>query len=306
MNLNFQNFPHDFNPLDNFFRSQVIESGISKSLDKDIDFFGCYPEKSLVEKSFLFAQSKFSDLGMTSWLNFQNGLPKNFDEKKLNFWVTFENRRPPSTEGVYSFSFDLDSYDDSNFYLPLIYLYLDLETTIPFTPRHKVTQKLAMNPRELPAQIRSKKSNEACAFISNPHQMRLRAIEKFREFRKIDVFGRFAGNYVQNKIETGESYWLNFCFENDIYPGYVTEKALEAWLSYSIPVYWGDDQNKVLNPKAIVNLKDFDSISDFVTYLDYLLNNQPVMEEMISEPILNKQLNLKEVQLFITNAARNQ
>ena len=306
MDLHFQDFPRDFDPLDNFFRSQVLESNISKDLMEEINFFGCYPKKAFMGKSLLYAKSRISDSGMTSWLNFQNGLPGTFDEKKLNFWVTFENRRPPSTKGLYSFSFDIDSYDSSNFYLPLIYLYLDLETTIPFSPRHKATQNIAMNAREIPELIRVKKNKEACAFISNPHQMRLRAIEKFRELRNVDVYGRYTGNYVQSKIETGQNYWLNFCFENDLYPGYVTEKALEAWLSYSIPVYWGDDRNEILNPKAIVNLKDFDSMNEFIAYLDYLLKNQAFMEEMISQPILNKGLNLDDVQKFITTAAKNQ
>lgn len=305
MNIEFQNFPTDFNPIDNFFLSHVIESGILDNCTRDISFYGCYPEKRIAGKAFLYAKSRMSSNGMSSWLNFQNGIPEEFDEKKLNFWTTFENRRPPSSKGVYSFSFDLDSYENTNFYLPLIYLYLDLELSIPFTPRHPVTQETAFSPRRIPDRIKAKKNRDACTFVSNPHPMRLRAIEGFRRIRDIDIYGRYSGNYVKNKIATGEHYWLNFCFENDLFPGYVTEKALEAWMSYSIPVYWGDDQNNVLNSKAIVNLKDFSSIKEFLDFIEYLLQNQTIMEEMIMQPILNTKLENFRVQEFITTAAMN-
>lgn len=241
MNLSFRNFPFDFNPTDNFFRSLVLDPRIENANLPDIDFYGCYPEHNLGYKAFLYAKSRMSSSGMANWLKFQNGTPFCLDKDKLNFWSTFENRRPPVDQALYTFSFDIDSYNGSNFYLPLIYLYMDLKLQIPYSPRHPVTQEYALSPRSIPWNLEFKRKKVACTFINNPHPTRIRAIREFAKNHDIDIFGRLSNNYVSNKIKTGENYWLNFCFENDLYPGYVTEKALEAWLSYSIPVYWGDD-----------------------------------------------------------------
>ena len=303
MRLTFKNFPYDFDAQNNVFRSLLSDVEVEKRSMRDVDFYGCYPEKSFGAKVLLYAKSKITEKAMTDWLNFQNGIPISVNPNKLNFWSTFENRRPPVDLNLFTFSFDVDSYNGTNFYLPLIYLYMDLELRNPYTPRHSVTQVAATSLRTIPNDLVEKKVGAACTFISNPHPMRLRAIQEFSKNRKVDVFGRYSGNYVQNKIEQGESYWLNFCFENDLFPGYVTEKALEAWLSYSIPVYWGDDAAGILNPKAIVNLKDFESMRDFQDHLEYLLNNKSIMLEMISQPILRKKLDISELRKFILSAA---
>lgn len=306
MNLSFRNFPFDFNPRDNFFRSLILEPRIQGIDLPDIDFYGCYPEKNLASKAFLYTKSRIYSSAMTDWLKFQNGTPVHLDKNKLNFWTTFENRRPPVDSSLYTFSFDIDSYKGRNFYLPLIYLYMDLELKTPYSPRHSVTQDFALNSRPIPKHLDFKNRKFACTFINNPHPTRIRAIREFSVNHEIDIFGRFSKNYVSQKIETGKNYWLNFCFENDLFPGYVTEKVLEAWLSYSIPVYWGDDAGRILNSDAIVNLKDFESMDQFLNYLDFLLNNQKIMKEMISQPILRKPLEIKELLEFIVNASNSE
>ena len=303
MRITFKNFPYDFDSQNNVFRSLLSDVEVEQRNMREIDFYGCYPKKSLASKAILYAKSKIKATAMTDWLNFQNGNPISINPNKLNFWSTFENRRPPADPNLFTFSFDVDSYNGTNFYLPLIYLYMDLEIGNPYTPRHSVTQAAATSPRTIPSHLVEKKVAAACTFISNPHPMRLRAIQEFSKNRKVDIFGRYSGNYVQDKVKQGESYWLNFCFENDLFPGYVTEKALEAWLSYSIPVYWGDDAAGILNPKAIVNLKEFKSMRDFQVYLEYLLNNESMMLEMISQPILKKKLDISELRNFILSAA---
>lgn len=305
MELTFRNFPYDFRKSDNFFRSLILESQIENLGIPEINFFGCYPEKTLGSKLLLYTKSKISNSGMTEWLNFQNGKPTHVKTSSLNFWATYENRRPPLESSLFTFSFDLDSYNGTNFYLPLIYLYMDLNLQHPYTPKHFVSQHSAASHRDIPPELKNKRRKDACTFINNPQPMRLRALHEFGKKHNVEIYGRYAGNYSKDKIKTSEDYWLNFCFENDLYPGYVTEKALEAWLSYSIPVYWGDDAAGILNPSALVNLKNFDSMDEFIKYLNYLLNNKKLMLEMISQPILNKKLNIPDVRNFVFKAARS-
>ena len=71
-----------------------------------------------------------------------------------------------------------------------------------------------------------------------------------------------------------------------LFPGYVTEKSLEAWLGAAIPVYWGSDDYGVLNKKAIVNCRDYSTLREAADHVAGLRSNFETMTEIIREPIL--------------------
>ena len=98
---------------------------------------------------------------------------------------------------------------------------------------------------------------------------------------------------------TTNNFKFNLCFENDLYPGYVTEKVLEAWLSESIPLYWGDDADGVLNPDAVVNLRDFSNLETFVEYVENLQQSPDKMAKMIGQPLFSKNCDYSKLQSFI-------
>ena len=58
------------------------------------------------------------------------------------------------------------------------------------------------------------------------------------------------------------------CFENDIYPGYVTEKPIEAYIGDAIPLYYGLDVANYLNSKAIINLTNYNNLSEWKKYIN--------------------------------------
>jgi hypothetical protein len=132
----------------------------------------------------------------------------------------------------------------------------------------------------------------AVSFINNPEQLRLRAINKLNSISKVDVFGRSVGNYVANKIEASSPYWFSVCFENDLYPGYVTEKVLEAWIAKTIPIYWGDDASGILNPDAVINLKDFKNLQEMAQHVSNLYQDESEMLRMICQPLVKKEFSL--------------
>jgi alpha(1,3/1,4) fucosyltransferase len=62
-------------------------------------------------------------------------------------------------------------------------------------------------------------------------------------------------NFDDNKIEFLKTFRFNICPENSNSKGYVTEKAFEAIMSGTIPIYWGSDNNpdpKIINQDAIL------------------------------------------------------
>jgi hypothetical protein len=76
------------------------------------------------------------------------------------------------------------------------------------------------------------------------------------------------------------------CFENDLYPGYVTEKPFEAWATGAVPLWWGDDPAGYVNEEAVVNAARFNSLSDFAESVAEIDADHCLWEAKVSAPIL--------------------
>jgi hypothetical protein len=295
-------FPKNFDLENNIF--QIIIKRIENEIDLkslNIDLYGCYPLEKLVNKSALYISSKFSEKSMTRWLEHQHGINNLRNKKNFNIWYTFENRRPSIENFDLTISFDTENFDSRNFYFPLIWLYTCISNTSPIAPHHKITMQECSLPRNLNSDIIDSKIGFASSFINNPQPYRIAAINKLEKIGEISKYGRSVGRYVQDKISTANQYLFNICFENDLYPGYVTEKVLEAWIAKTIPIYWGMDKNDILNPKAIVNLYDFQNLNDFCEYIYELKKDENRLLEMLNQPLLQKTLDTEELYRFILN-----
>ena len=283
--LKFVDFPYDFDTTSNLFLEAL--SSVAADIDlNNIFFIGCYPQISLLAKSNLFLKSRMSNQGMTNWLNHQRGLSTLTKIQGKKVWVTFENRRIPFEGADLTISFDLDSNNGKNLYFPLLFSYIDFLNTKSSYVRHNISFEELLLPRmSLGESLDSR--DFACTFINNPDPVRLRFLNELSKFGKVDIFGRYANNYVEDKIEVGNNYRFVICFENDLYPGYVTEKPLEAWLSKSVPVYWGNDAGGLLNSAAIVNCSSYKSLADAAESVASLQSKPEVMEEIIKQPLLS-------------------
>ena len=205
-------------------------------------------------------------------------------QNKKKIWWTGENVRPP-TDGQYSIfvSFDQDSYSGKNVTFPLIWdtiLYPDLY----FLSRVGIANLDAdslLQPR-----LPNKATEFCCTFINNPEPFRLRGIDELSKHGKVDIFGSHTRNSVKSKIEVATRYKFVMCFENDLFPGYITEKLLDAYLCGAVPLYWGDLGNEPhINRRAFINAKDFSSLYDFAKYVGNLSDVE--YEKIQSEPLLN-------------------
>jgi len=78
-------------------------------------------------------------------------------------------------------------------------------------------------------------------------------------------------------------YLFNFAFENSKEKGYVTEKAFDALIAGTVPVYLGDSKHlKSLlpHPKAAIFIYDYhNNYENLANYLKYLMINQTAYEE---------------------------
>jgi hypothetical protein len=73
------------------------------------------------------------------------------------------------------------------------------------------------------------------------------------------------------KLDVMNRYKFALCFENCIFPGYVTEKIFDCFLSACIPVYYGaPDIEDFVPPEAFIDyrkFKDFDELEHYLLSL---------------------------------------
>ena len=169
-------------------------------------------------------------------------------------WFTGENLRPPTGDWGATFSFDLDPLGGKNVYLPLWWENLGLMGG-PSTRFSGLDLESLSLTEERNSDV-ADRPRFACAFIGNPTRMRSHAIELLSRLGAVDVFGAAAGRPVTNQATVAREYRYMLCFENDLYPGYVTEKPLDAWANGCVPLWWGSDPAELINPHALLNAAD--------------------------------------------------
>lgn len=216
-------------------------------------------------------------------------LEREFDSSvSRNVWWTGENIRPPLEQRFHHFvSFDQDPHSGRNTYFPLFYI----EATLPSKGTLERIGLTSFDVRQLlkprlnrPTDFGSRKL--ACVFINNPEPTRLAAISELSKHGQVEVYGRYSGRPVGSKFAVAANYKFVLCFENDLYPGYITEKLLDAYLCDVVPLYWGDlGREPHVNRKAFLNLKDFASLEEFARVVARMDADQYF--EVYSQPLLN-------------------
>ena len=88
-------------------------------------------------------------------------------------------------------------------------------------------------------------------FDQELYSERVRALEFFSEYDEVDLYGarwdassapfvkKIWRGFADDKPRTMSEYTFALCFENAIWPGYVTEKIFDSMAVGTIPVYWG-------------------------------------------------------------------
>lgn len=225
----------------------------------------------------------------------------------LRLWFSGENVRPPATGYDLTLSFDLDDYGGLNQYLPLILLGLDWFPTD--SSRETVDfQRAGISLR--PSDVHLPREHSlagrpgfVCAFIGRWEPTRYRAIEALSRYGDVDVFGRAVGRPIRSKFEVARKYKFMLCFENDRYPGYVTEKALEAYACGCVPLWWGEDAAGLLNSEALINAADFASLASFAECVRDLAGSPMALDAMARRSLFRSPPTLKPTLLAIAAAA---
>ena len=222
--------------------------------------------------------------------------PQPRGDARAHIWFTGENLRPPVGPWNGYLSYDVDPLNGRNAYLPLWWQSAGVLGTAGsiFTSAMPSWQEMMQSraTREPPPKL-------ACAFINNPEPMRFHAVRALSEVGPVDVFGSAVGRPVPDKAATARDYRFVLCFENDVYPGYVTEKPFEAWATGAVPLWRGSDPAGYLNPSAILNEVNYPNLAAFTEGVSRVNSDPATWATMASEPILTHEPDLEPAKALI-------
>jgi alpha(1,3/1,4) fucosyltransferase len=190
----------------------------------------------------------------------------------IRILYTGENKRPSFDECDYAFSFDyLD--DKRNFRLPLYLIACDVS--------------LLTKPNPAPETL--VKSKFCNMVVSNPlGKERTAFFHKLSAYRKVDSGGKYLNNIggpVADKMQFMKDYKFTLAFENSVYPGYTTEKLVQAMLAHTVAIYWGNPLvNRDFNTKSFINCYDYRNFDEVVARIIEVDNNTELYEEYLRQP----------------------
>lgn len=269
---------------------------MKKRIDiKIVDWWCSFDKKNFKNNSLIHILRKH--LGYKFKFNFSNNpkylLYNSFDDSHLDYdkdcvriFYTGENIRTDWNLADYGIDYDLLDFDERHLCFPLYFLYTsDLKNAVK-------THLLSNDKRE-----------KFCSFmVSNgsADKIRDKFFEKLCKYKKVDSGGRWKNNiggaFIENKNAWLKNYKFNLCFENSSQKGYVTEKIIQAFAAGCVPIYWGDGSlcdekyakfRPVFNPKAFINVHNFDSIESAIKEIERIDNDDSAFEAMRKEPIFS-------------------
>lgn len=271
------------NDFFNFFLHQVFESRF------------CYVDS--VEKSDIVFSSVFGE---------------EYSPKKKTIGFIGENDRPNFSKWSYSLSFDDDTWSGMNHPLPLWYQrlqwpgyqYVNMRANSP-NETHGHEELISINslvtPRT-PITLKEFNLKKFCAAIwGNPEPFRTNLFYLLSNYIPVDGFGKaFQKPLYQSKLDLLVDYKFSICPENSIYPGYITEKLIDAWAGGCIPIYSGQfsREDKIFNTTSFLNYQDHLNIESIITRIKDLDANLELYNEIYIQPILNYEPSLTNVIMF--------
>lgn len=222
----------------------------------DLQFNSVFVFGSIFEKTFMKLQSKLSsssDIDYQSRVRKFHRLNRDYPATKY-VWYTGENRSAPTESFDHTISFDPTDAKFGNLYFPYWMLRIDWgyrKGEFEIMPRVEEMMS-TRSPVARPL--------NACLFSSKFVAGRERISKIVEELIPIEKFGTQFNRPVTSKFTTAQDFGLQLCLENEISPGYVTEKIQEAWASRNVPIWAGLQTYPYFNSDAMIDVTNLNSL----------------------------------------------
>jgi hypothetical protein len=268
-----------------------FERNLKKAVDLEIT--SNFIEGTLFARSIERMRSKYSHKNMLEYeAKYRWGFRASYKSKaNKRIWFTGENLRPPV--GIFDFTYSCDIEDKvaKNVFFPYWYYRLDWGYRgNGFEYQPKPESLIEKRPEVA-------RANSICSFSSSLEPNRKKVIEAINQISLVDEFGRAAGKPVKSKKKISSEYGFQVCTENDLYPNYVTEKIIEAWISGNIPIWSGLDSKNHFNKNAIIDVTGLssDQIIDKISGISLeeatYMRSLPILNQIPSIELIKFSLN---------------
>ena len=131
-----------------------------------------------------------------------------------------------------------------------------------------------------------------CSFVVSNVEfgdpLRKTFFETLSKYKKVDSGGRYLNNVggaVSDKVSFCREYKFNIAFENSSYPGYVTEKIVEAYAAHSIPIYYGSPTIGLdFRNESMIRVNGAEDVSRAVEEIIRLDNDEDAYMKKVAAP----------------------
>lgn len=137
-----------------------------------------------------------------------------------------------------------------------------------------------------------KNPRKFCSFVfrNGACKVRNKFFKKLSQYKQVDSGGLLYNNIgyrVRNKEAFLGQYKLTIAFENEMHPGYQTEKLPDALRARTLPVYWGNVKvSEEFDSRSYLDYSRFDSEDELIERIIEIDNNDDLLLEYLNAPIL--------------------
>jgi hypothetical protein len=196
----------------------------------------------------------------------------------IKIFYTPEQCSPDFDMCDYAIGFDYLSYNDRYVRIPYFAILYNADDL-------KRIEKIDFDEK------RSFSDRQTCSFVysnSKANSMRDEIFFTLNKHIKILSGGRLHNNIgyrISNKLEFLKGFKFDLSIENGSYPGYVTEKIMDAFAAGIVPIYYGDPLiEKDFNPNSFINLMNFSDLEQAATYIASVESNETIYDSYINAP----------------------
>ena len=132
-----------------------------------------------------------------------------------------------------------------------------------------------------------------CSFVvSNPHgnEARGKFMDLLSEYKPVNSGGRWRNNVggpVADKLAFQQCHKFSIAFENTVHPGYTTEKLVQSFAAWTIPIYYGDPRvSETFDTNAFINCNDYPNWEAVVERVKEIDQNEELWMKMLQTPAL--------------------
>jgi len=298
LSLNSKSFFHISNYLNHKYQKRDDRSVLEKPTNKSISiyFLGFNPDifhdilinittKILQKKKYsVNINSENPDYLIYNIFSCEHLNPKYNNSIKIAYYT--ENQITDFNTADYCIGHSHINYLDRYFKLPIYFIYR-------FFQFNNMEIEIIRN-----RTLNASKRNKFCAAIItngwwNTDGFRMNFINELNKYKQVDMGGRYKNNVgpVKNKTEFLSSYKFSIAMENTEGDGYASEKIFDAFLSGTIPIYYGDYMvDEYFNPDAFILIRGEKDMQTKIEYIKEIDNNEELYKKILSKKLfLNKE-----------------